>query len=144
MLRKSTLMAVAATTLLVGLVQAPALQAACTTDTHHLCLQGNRFEVSADFLTAQGATGPVNLVRISADTGYAYFTNPNNVELIVKVLKACNGSAPRFWVFAGGLTNVRIDMTVVDTNNGQERTYTNPQSTPFEPIQDTGAFATCP
>jgi hypothetical protein len=35
-------------------------------------------------------------------------------------------------------------MTVTDTLTGLARSYTNPQGTPFQPIQDTGVFATCP
>jgi hypothetical protein len=35
-------------------------------------------------------------------------------------------------------------LTVTDTQTGTIETYTNPQGTPFEPIQDTNAFATCP
>lgn len=50
----------------------------------------------------------------------------------------------RYWFFAGGLTNVRTVVTVTDTQTGATETYTNPQNTPFRPIQDTDAFATCP
>jgi len=48
-----------------------------------------------------------------------------------------------FWVFAGGLTNVEVTTTVTDTVTGAVQTYTNPQGTPFQPIQDTHAFV-CP
>ena len=49
----------------------------------------------------------------------------------------------RYWVFAGGLTNVNVVMTITDTQTGAVRTYTNPQVTAFQPIQDTSAFP-CP
>ena len=49
-----------------------------------------------------------------------------------------------FGVFAGGLTNVEVDTTVTDTQTNQVKTYMNPLGTPFQPIQDTTAFATCP
>jgi hypothetical protein len=58
-------------------------------------------------------------------------------------LNACTLNS-RFWVFAGGLTNVRVVMTVTDTQTGTVKTYTNPQGVAFQPIQDTSAFATCP
>ena len=64
-------------------------------------------------------------------------------EVILKVLNAC-GLNQRYWVFAGGLTNVRTVLTVVDTQNNTTKTYTNPQGTAFVPVLDTGAFATCP
>ena len=63
--------------------------------------------------------------------------------MIIKVLNAC-GLNSKFWVFAGGLTNVQVDLTVTDTQTGAVKTYQNPQSTAFLPIQDTSAFATCP
>jgi len=63
--------------------------------------------------------------------------------LVVKVLNACGFNA-RCWTFAGGLTDVNVIMTVTDTQTGTVKTYTNPQGTAFQPIQDTSAFATCP
>jgi hypothetical protein len=47
-------------------------------------------------------------------------------------------------VFAGGLTDVQVELTVVDTATGAPQTYLNTQGTPFQPIQDTSAFASCP
>ena len=49
-----------------------------------------------------------------------------------------------YWVFAGGLTNVRTVITVTDTSTGKFKRYTNSQGAPFQPIQDTAAFSTCP
>jgi len=49
-----------------------------------------------------------------------------------------------YWVFAGGLTNVHVTMTVTDMSNAAVKTYVNSLNTPFAPIQDTIAFATCP
>ena len=37
-----------------------------------------------------------------------------------------------------------VRLTVTDTLRGVTKQYTNPQSTAFQPIQDTEAFATCP
>jgi hypothetical protein len=82
-------------------------------------------------------------VQLTADTGYFWFFSDANVEMVVKVLNACPVNN-KYWVFAGGLTNVRVTVSVTDTSNGSVQTYVNPQSTPFQPIQDTAAFATCP
>lgn len=38
----------------------------------------------------------------------------------------------------------RIELTVVDRDTGAIKTYENPLGTPFQPIQDTGAFSSCP
>jgi hypothetical protein len=65
------------------------------------------------------------------------------VEAVVKVLNACTFNQ-KFWVFAGGLTNVQVTLTVTDTKTGTVRIYNNPQGAAFQPIQDTSAFATCP
>ena len=82
-------------------------------------------------------------MTLTNDTGYFWFFNSANVEMVLKVLNGC-GVNNNFWVYAGGLTNVKVTMTVTDTSNGTVKTYNNPQSTPFQPIQDTGAFHTCP
>jgi hypothetical protein len=115
----------------------------CVEDANTLCLVDDRFQVTVDFLTPQGDAGVGKAVELTEDTGYFWFFNQSNVELVIKVLDTCN-FANRFWVFAGGLTNVEVEIMVVDTQTGDFKTYTNPQRTPFQPIQDTNAFATCP
>jgi hypothetical protein len=45
--------------------------------------------------------------------------------------------------FSGGLTNVRTVIRVTDTVTGAKKTYNNLLGTPFQPIQDTGAFGGC-
>ena len=47
------------------------------------------------------------------------------------------------WVFAAGLTDVEVSLTITDQQTGSTRTYSNAQGTPFAPIQDTAALATC-
>ncbi|HEY3123145.1 MAG TPA: hypothetical protein VGK70_03705 [Thermoanaerobaculia bacterium] len=80
---------------------------------------------------------------MTGDAGRFGFFTSGNVEMIVKVV---DGRAvhERFRVFAGGPTDVNVVMTVTDTQAGATRTYTNPQSIAFQPIQDTGAFPSCP
>ena len=114
----------------------------CTPSSTALCLSGNRFRVTATWQTST-ASGVGTAQALTSDTGYFWFFSSTNVEMIVKVLDAC-GVNNRKWVFAGGLTNVFVVVTVTDTLTGAVRTYVNPQSTAFLPIQDTGAFATCP
>jgi len=107
-----------------------------------VCLVDDRFEVTARWRTPQGTEGAGQAVSLTSDTGYFWFFNADNVELIVKVLDACS-FADRFWVFAGGLTNVEVELTVLDTVTQASKTYLNPLGTPFVPIQDTDAFG-CP
>lgn len=115
----------------------------CTPDASTLCLNQNRFRVQVDWRTPTGESGVGQAVSLTQDTGYFWFFNQDNVEMVIKVLDACS-FANRFWVFAGGLTNVDVEISVEDTRSGIARSYSNPQNTPFQPIQDTNAFATCP
>lgn len=115
----------------------------CVEDQDTLCLNDGRFRVEATFETPQGQTGAAHVVRLTDETGYLWFFTESNVEVVIKVLNAC-ASRGRYWVFAGGLTNVRTVITVTDSRTGVRKTYTNPQRQAFQPIQDTSAFATCP
>jgi hypothetical protein len=47
-------------------------------------------------------------------------------------------------VFASGLTDVEVRLTVTDTEAGRTRSYFNPLGRAFAPVQDVDAFATCP
>lgn len=105
-------------------------------------VQGGRFEIQARWRSAD-QEGQAQPVELTDDSVYFYFFNPQNVEMVVKVLDACPSSG-HFWVFAGGLTNVEVELTVTDRASGQTKTWMNPLGTPFMPIQDTRAFATCP
>lgn len=107
-----------------------------------LSLAEGRFRVTARWRTSQGTSGVGQPVPITRDTGFFWFFAPENIELVIKILDACE-PFDRFWVFAGGLTNVEVEIEVEDTFSGITRHYSNPQGRPFQPIQDTGAFDTC-
>ena len=119
-----------------------ALSRCAPTDTS-LCLTGSRFRVEADWENFQNVVAPAFAQTLTADTGFFYFQNPNNIELVIKVLDACFAPYNHFWVFAAGLTNTGIELTVTDEVTGDRQTYTNPLGNPFPPLQDTMAFATC-
>ena len=114
----------------------------CTPSSSSLCLSNSRFHVTASWQSTS-ASGQGTAVLLAPDTGYFWFFNSSNVEMVVKVLDACSLNA-RKWVFAGGLTNVNVVLTVTDTQTGAVKMYVNPQITAFQPIQDTSAFSTCP
>jgi hypothetical protein len=114
----------------------------CPASSTALCLSNGRFKVEATFDTGT-QSGQAQAVPLTVDTGYLWFFSPTNVEAVVKVLNACSLNN-HFWVFAGGLTNVKVKLTVTDTQNGLMKVYNNPANTTFQPIQDTSAFATCP
>jgi hypothetical protein len=114
----------------------------CVSGANALCLAGGRFKVEASWQTASDH-GPASGTSLGNDSGTFWFFDPDNAELTVKVLDACNGF-DRYWVFASGLTNVEVLIKVTDTHTGHVRQYFNPQGKPFAPVQDTDAFATCP
>jgi CSLREA domain-containing protein len=119
------------------------VSSACIDGGASLCLNNGRFRVSATWRTPQGQMGDAQAVRLTGDSGYLWFFDPSNIEITIKVLDAC-ALNQRYWVFASGLTNVRVDLRVEDTVTGAVKTYTNPQGTSYVPQLDTSAFATCP
>jgi hypothetical protein len=121
----------------------PRQATACVLDATTLCLNHSRFKVQTQWFTRDGRSGAGQVVVLTEDTGAFWFFSLSNVEMVIKVLNGCDFNS-RYWTFAGGLTDVNVIMTVTDTQTGSVKTYTNPQGTPFQPIQDTSAFATCP
>ncbi len=125
-------------------VPAPAFtgKSDCVAGDTVLCLSQARFAAEVRWRTPAGRSGDGRAVPLTADTGTFWFFGADNVELMVKVLDGC-AINDRFWVFAAGLTNVEVTLTVTDTVSGQVREYLHPMGTAFPPIQDTGAFDTC-
>lgn len=115
----------------------------CTAGAEEICLSDGRFRVTATYADTSGQSGSAQTVALTDDTGYLWFFAASNVEAVVKVINGC-GLNGHYWVFAGGLTNVNVKLTVTDMKTSKSVTYTNPQDTEFQPIQDTSAFATCP
>jgi hypothetical protein len=112
----------------------------CADGPQTLCLgAGDRFEVRTAWATAPGGSGAGQRRELTVDTGFFWFFKETNVETMVKVLDGC-GVNGRYWVFAAGLTNVEVVLTVRDAETGALRTYRNELDTPFQPVQDTAAF----
>ena len=114
----------------------------CLATATTACLNYGRFAVSATWQTATGS-GQANVEALSLDTANMWFFSPSSIEAEVKVIDGC-GLGGHYWVFAGGLTNVGVTITVDDTFTGQRQSYVNPLGSPFQPIQATSAFSTCP
>ncbi len=114
----------------------------CAANSTTLCLNEGRFRVQAHWNTG-AASGPAQVVSQNGDSGQFWFFSPDNTEITIKILNAC-GEFDRYWMFASGLTNVEVTITVTDTQTGSTRRYFNPQGKVFAPVQDVDAFATCP
>lgn len=130
---------------LVFLLHGGPSEAPCLEDGLTLCLQDERFRLSAAFSSDGVIYRGAGTHRMTADSGYFWFFQPANVELVTKVLAGCPVNE-RFWVFCAGMTNVEVHLRVVDTESEprEVQDYTNLQHTPFQPILDAAAFATCP
>jgi hypothetical protein len=102
-----------------------------------LFLARQRFEVSVAWHTGS-ASGVGKPEALTDDSGYFWFFDPSNPELLVKVIDgtAVNG---HFWVFLGGLSDVDYTVTVTDRGTDRVRTYTNPRGT-VASRADTSAF----
>jgi hypothetical protein len=121
--------------------------AGCLPGPTTLCLAGGRFQV--EMVWRSSASSPfadAQAIDFGSDnSGLFYFLNPNNAEVLLKVLNACTLN-DRYWVFFAATTNVEFTITVTDTQSTgvPPKTYFNPLGNPAAPIQDTSAFATCP
>ena len=109
----------------------------CTPGSTTLCLNQSRFQVSVDWVS-KGRTGHGTAIPITGDTGYFYFFNPDNVELVIKVLDG-RGINGHFWVFYGALSNVGYTITITDTETQAVKTYVNPEGA-LASVADTEAF----
>ena len=102
-------------------------------------------EVRLEFRTAD-SSGRAKTIDFGArDSGLFYFFNPNNAEMLVKVLNGCPvPGLQAYWVFYAATTDVEFTLTVRDTQSGEVRRYPNTLGQAAPPIQDTNAFTACP
>jgi len=121
---------------------AKAQKTGCAPNATALCLSGGRFRVEVNWKDFQGKTGRGQAIGLTADTGYFWFFNSANVELVVKVLDA-RGVNGNFWAFYGALSNVAYEVVVIDTETGESRRYKNPTGN-FASAGDTAAFPLAP
>ncbi len=98
----------------------------CVEDSGDLCLLGERFRAEVSWTRPNGDRGIGTAIPSSDTTGFFWFFNPANVELVVKVLDGTANNG-KYWVFYGALTNVAIVLTVTDTTTGVQKSYFNAQ-----------------
>jgi subtilisin family serine protease len=116
----------------------------CVGDSGTACLVAGRFKVEMSWRAAATSTAAARVVQAGLEhSAILFFHNPDNWEVLLKVLDGCvlNG---HYWVFFAGATNVEFEITVTDTHSGQSKTYANPLGRAAPPVQDVAAFATCP
>jgi hypothetical protein len=114
----------------------------CVPSPTAACLDSRfKVEVTYDATPANG-TGPANVVLESGASVKFTFFDPSNVEMILKILDACSFNG-KWWVFAGGLTDVGVQIKVTDTATGAVKRYSSAKGKLFQTFADTAAFS-CP
>ncbi len=107
------------------------------------CAAGDRFRLDLTWRDFAGNTGAAGHLEPASDSSRIfYYRNPDNWEMLAKVLDGCAYNE-RFWVFAAATTNLETALRVTDTWTGQRRTYRNALGEVAPAITDTAAFATC-
>jgi lysyl endopeptidase len=131
-------------------LNAPVSSGPCVPNATTLCIDDQpgdkRFQVTVSYQTTQGGglSGPgtaipLNGLGVTAG-GLFWFFDAKNPEMLVKVLNGCAVTGD-YWVFYAAGTNVGLTTTVLDTQTGRSKVYTNPDRNPAPPVQDLGAFA---
>jgi len=108
----------------------PSLIGPCVDDGDRAKCFGNRFLVSGTWEDFQGGSGDAHVIRKSDLSGYFWFFDQNNYEVLFKVLDG-KPLTPNYWVFDAGLTNVASTFTVVDKTTGNWYSQTNPSGVSF-------------
>jgi lysyl endopeptidase len=114
----------------------------CVPSSTVACLNSNRFGVKVDWRTSS-ASGTATAIKYTADSGFYWFFNAENIELFAKMLNGCAVNS-RYWFFSAAATDVEYTITVTDSKNGSVKTYFHAGGTSSVAITDTNAFATCP
>ncbi|HEX5718309.1 MAG TPA: ELWxxDGT repeat protein [Thermoanaerobaculia bacterium] len=112
----------------------------CQPSAEALCLNAGRFRVEIAWRDFTGQAGKGKAVPLTSDSGYFWFFNEANVEVILKVLDG-RGVNGHHWVFYGALSSVEYTITVTDSQTGTIRQYSNPSGR-LASVADTKAFAT--
>lgn len=123
-------------------VEATATGAGSSSDSvePELILGGGRFSVRATWRTAGGQQGDAQVVPFgSDDSGLFTFFDPNNWEVLVKVLDGCQLNG-RYWFYAASATDVGLRIEVRDLIGNKTRVYENPLGQTARSITDIQAF----
>ncbi len=116
----------------------------CEPGIETLCLRDGRFEVTLGGTVPGQGNRAGRAVPLSEGSGYFTFFGPENVEAVVRVIDGC-GENGRYWLFAGGLTDLSTRLTVRDTLHPEaEIVRSTPGGEPFAPLLAIDAFSTCP
>ena len=90
---------------------------------------------------ADGESGVGRVVEEGTDdSGMFQFFDPENWEVLIKVLDGCRTNG-RMWVLGASTTDLGYRIRVTDTITEESRSYTNEPGRPAPAIVDTEAFS---
>jgi Matrixin len=107
----------------------------CVPDANTACLLNSRFTATVRFrgdftnqpADTQAFAKPVTgFANANYETSFFYFNDPNNIEILLKMLDQGNVNAqgqPTIAVLFGTATPLRVELTITDTKTGAVRTY---------------------
>lgn len=98
----------------------------CSPGPTTLCLLGSRFQVEVSWHDPRtGTSGLGHALPGTNESGFFWFFEAKNVELVVKLLDGLTVNG-HFWFFHGGLSDVQYTITVTDTVEDETRRYFHP------------------
>ena len=112
---------------------------ACIEGSRRACALDDRFQVTVDWQTASSSGAGRVADAKSDDSAIFTFFDPDNWEVLVKVLDGCGVNGFN-WVYFAATTDVQFELEVVDTATGAVRTYESPGGMPAETVTDSAAF----
>jgi hypothetical protein len=111
-----------------------------------ICLGNGRFRVDVVWQDFDDNIGIGRQVVIadggparSDDSGLFTFFDPNNWEMLVKVLDGCDVNG-HFWVFNAATTDLAFTLSVTDTESGNRRRWSNTLGMAAAPFGRTSVF----
>lgn len=112
----------------------------CAEDENTVCLHDARYEVRVTWFAGNGRTGAATAASSSTeDSGLFWFFDPDNWELLLKVLDGC-ALNDHVWVYGASTTDLGYIIRVTDTATGVGREYRNEPGMPASAITDATAF----
>ncbi|MDE2849843.1 MAG: M14 family zinc carboxypeptidase [Acidobacteriota bacterium] len=112
----------------------------CVVDENTACLHDARYRVRVTWLSGNGRTGAATTASSATDdSGLFWFFDPDNWEVLIKVLDGC-ALNNHIWVYGASTTDLGYTVRVTDTATGLEREYRNEPGVPASAITDATAF----
>lgn len=134
--------------MLLGVVTAGEVRAACTPSETRLCLLDGRFAATLSWDDGSGPKSALVAAPHADGTSSAsglfrfYESDPSNWEVLVKMVDGCRTNG-RFWVLVSASTGFGWRLEVVDTATTLGRAWFHPLDGRASGVADFEAFSAC-